>query len=74
MQFIFRSFEKHTVVSRKMMIPKSLLNVNGLFYSYCLVTNGDTQHPEDEYFYDSWRWEGQKRMLSNRDELPGNET
>lgn len=56
-----------------MKIPKHLISgYSGLYYSYCVIINNDVQHPVNEYFYNSMKWEeGQKRVLTSRDGLSG---
>lgn len=70
----FSTIDNYTVVTYKLVIPRRLLSGQGLLYSYCVIINNDAQHPVNEYFYDSIKWEeGQKRVLSNREELSGKE-
>eukprot|EP00105_Crassostrea_gigas_P007930 XP_011422347.1 PREDICTED: E3 ubiquitin-protein ligase rnf213-alpha isoform X2 [Crassostrea gigas] len=65
------TIDKYIVVTCRMKIPKHLISgYSGLYYSYCVIINNDVQHPVNEYFYNSMKWEeGQKRVLTSRDGL-----
>lgn len=68
----FSTIDNYIVVTYKLVIPRRLLYGQGLLYSYCVIINNDADHPVNEYFYDSIKWEeGLTRVLSNREELPG---
>lgn len=71
-KYFFSTTDNYTVVTFKLVIPRQLIYGQGLFYSYCVITNNDLYHPLNEYFYDSMKWEErQRRVLSNREDLPG---